>query len=84
MFTLNEQTDVGRSRSFSWSRSRFFQAGVGVAKNLSTPQPWCIPNAPHWQETLGQNDPGMWADPGRLKFEMVPLTNYISIIDQDS
>ena len=31
-------------RSRSWSRSRYFQAEVGVAKNSSTPQPCSQPS----------------------------------------
>ena len=42
MLTLNEQTDVGRSRNLAGVGVDFFQAGVVVAKNLSTPQAWCI------------------------------------------
>ena len=35
---VEEETDVGLGRSRSWSRSRFFQAGVGVNELWSTPQ----------------------------------------------
>ena len=56
---------MGRSRSWSlgWSRSRFFQAGVGVAEIWSTPQPWMRPIRPNWTiaEPWDEGDGFEWA-----------------------
>ena len=57
-----KETDVGWSQS--WSRSRFFQAGVGVGAGVteiwSTPQPWlcalCITYSREQQAVLYIHD----------------------------